>query len=313
MGLSAMNAFRYIVAVITFMIICTHFLSDYLLPRYMRKRKLWVFIVIAFGVSAVMAVVFSYIDLYFAPQDTTFFQKWSNMMLSSILITANVCGLRFYREHAEMEKKHRELQTAHLEAELKLLRDQVNPHFLFNVINSINVLMRKDVNQASSVLLKFSDMLRHHLYDSSKEYISLKEEINYLQNYVNVEMIRWGNDVQVECNWIEPPDYILIAPFILSPFVENAFKHVSQEYPGGNYVKIRMTLSHTELWFTVENTCDPQTAFTGTTKQVGGIGLENVQKRLHLLYDGKYRLETGRNENVFLVNLYISLQVQEYG
>jgi hypothetical protein len=308
--LSTIQTFKYVVIVVATCIVITHFMTDKLLPVFIQQKRLLQFAAWAFVACMVMAFIFTWIDIIFLPEEERpFFYKWCGMMVSSILIMGNICGLRFYREHASIEKKHRQLQTAHLEAELKLLRDQVNPHFLFNVINSIHVLMHKDVQQASSVLMKFSDMLRHHLYHSTKEYILLKEEIAYLQNYVNVEKVRWGNDVRVECNWIEAPEYFRIAPFILSPFVENAFKHVSRDHPNGNYIKIGITLQETKLHFTVENTCDVPGGITGNNN-AGGIGLENVKKRLALLYNDQHQLETARTENVFLVNL--SLHVQEY-
>lgn len=307
--LSAVQTLQYVGIVIACCVVITHFMTDMLLPAYIQQKRLLKFAALALVACMLMAFVFTWVDTIFLPEDRPFMYKWCNMLVSSALIMGNICGLRFYREHAIIEKKHRQLQTAHLEAELKLLRDQVNPHFLFNVINSIHVLMHKDVQQASSVLMKFSDMLRHHLYDSTKEYILLKEEIAYLQNYVNVEKVRWGNDVRVDCNWIEVPEYFRIAPFILSPFVENAFKHVSRDHPTGNYVKIGMTLQDTKLNITVENTCDAPGGFTGYNK-AGGIGLENVKKRLSLLYNQQHQLKIERKENIFQVKL--SLHIQEY-
>lgn len=307
--LSTVQTIKYVAIVVATCVVITHFMTDILLPVFIQRKRLLQFGALALLACMLMAFAFTWIDGSFLPEDRPFMIRWCGMMVSSILIMGNICGLRFYREHAIIEKKHRQLQTAHLEAELKLLRDQVNPHFLFNVINSIHVLMHKDVQQASSVLMKFSDMLRHHLYDSTKEYILLKEEIAYLENYVNVERVRWGNDVQVECSWIETPEYFRIAPFILSPFVENAFKHVSRDHPNGNYVKIAMSLQETKLHFTVENTCDPLSGITGN-KNAGGIGLENVKKRLSLLYNEQHQLEIGRTDNVFQVKL--SLHVQEY-
>jgi LytS/YehU family sensor histidine kinase len=304
-----MRSLQYVAIVIAICIVTTHFLTDLLLPVFIQQKRLLQFAALALLGCMVMAFVFTCVDAYYLPENRPFMYKWCNMMVSSTLIMGNICGLRFYREHANIEKKHRQLQIAHLEAELKLLRDQVNPHFLFNVINSIHVLMHKDVRQASSVLMKFSDMLRHHLYDSTKEYILLKEEIAYLQNYVNVEKVRWGNDVRVECNWIEAPEFFCIAPFILSPFVENAFKHVSRDHPDGNYVKIGISMQEAVLHFTVENTCDSLNSIA-SNNNAGGIGLENVKKRLSLLYNEKHQLETGRKENVFLVKL--SLHVQAY-
>jgi LytS/YehU family sensor histidine kinase len=300
---------KYVVSVMGCSIVVTHILSDVLLPWCIKRKRLFLFFGLFLLGCMILAIPFALIDIDFAGgmlPGKSFFIKWTSMLISALLITGNICGLRFYREHAVMAEKHQQLQTAHLEAELKLLRDQVNPHFLFNVLNSIHVLMQKDVKQASSVLLKFSDMLRHHLYDSTKEYIPLKAEIGYLQNYVNVEKIRWGNDVRVECHWIDVPEYYHIVPFILSPFVENAFKHASHEQPESNYIKIETILTGNRLLMLVENSFDKENA-APRFRDAGGIGLENVQKRLSLMYPNRHRLDITNNNHVFLVRLSIQL------
>lgn len=303
------QALVYVVLVIGVSVIFTHFQSDLLLSRLMKRRQIVLFVLLAFLICLVQALVYAVIDIKLGAGDARpFYQVWVSFIISAVLLSGNICGLRFYRKHAAIEKKHRELQTAHLEAELKLLRDQVNPHFLFNVINSIHVLMKKDMAQANAVLLKFSDMLRHHLYDSTKEYILLREEIAYLQNYVNVEKIRWGNDVQVECEWIDVPEYYQIAPFMLSPFVENAFKYVSHDEQDGNHIRIRMNMKGPDLLFRIENTFDPG-IYISKPDLTGGIGLANVKKRLLLIYPDRHELKIETGNNIFSVTL--SIQVKE--
>ncbi|RPE05793.1 hypothetical protein EGT74_25860 [Chitinophaga lutea] len=284
----------------------TLLLSDVLLPVFIRRRQLARFVGIGLLACSVMGLLFALIDRYFDPEEMSLIARWFSMLTSALLITGSICGIRFYREHATIDKKHRTLQNAHLEAELQLLRDQVNPHFLFNVMNSIHVLMKKDVQQASSVLLKFSDMLRHQLYDSGKAYIPLNDEIGYLKNYVNVEMTRWGSDVTAECRWPEAPGNRLIAPFLLSPFIENAFKFVSRDRYDGNFVKIDSALHGQLLTMEVTNTFDHQQQTPGLPTS-GGIGLRNVQKRLSLLYPGRHNLKISQQEHLFSIKLSIQL------
>lgn len=307
--MTVMEGVQYVAMVIGVSILATHIQSDILMPRFIKRRQMGLFVLLAFLICLVQAVLYALVDIRYMVEDTRpFYLIWISFIISAVLLSGNICGLRFYREHASIEKKHMELQTAHLEAELKLLRDQVNPHFLFNVINSIHVLMKKDVAQANTVLLKFSDMLRHHLYDSTKEYILLREEINYLQNYVNVEMIRWGNDVKVECEWMDVPEYYQIAPFVLSPFVENAFKYVSHDQQNGNFIRIAVSMEKQTVLFRIENTFDPD-IYSSQPNLAGGIGLENVRKRLLLMYPGKHELAISSADNIFSVKL--NIQVKE--
>lgn len=302
MGVS--KSVLYTLVMIGISVIVIHLLSDLMLPYFMKRKQMLRFIVLALFTCMFLALLYTYSDRLFNFDDRPFVAKWLNMLLSALLLSGNICGLRFYREHIIIERDHRQLQTAHLEAELKLLRDQINPHFLFNVINSIHVLLRKDVKQASSVLLKFSDMLRHQLYDAGKEQVLLSEEVAYLKNYVNVEMVRWGEDVTVHCEWPDPTEEILLAPFLLSPFVENAFKFVSRDTSDGNFVRLRLSIRGTELVMEIENTFDAELPPTGV-ERAGGIGLENVKKRLSLLYPDRHQLKIWREDELFRVQLII--------
>ncbi|RAI98732.1 histidine kinase [Chitinophaga skermanii] len=295
----------YTLIMVGIAMVFSHFLADIALPRFMQKKQYWIFMSVFLFTSFCMGMLFTLFDSFILPDNKPFFAKSIGLTVSSVLITGGICGLRFYKEHLIVEKKHADLQTAHLEAELKLLRDQLNPHFLFNVINSIHVLQKKDPQQASSVLLKFSDMLRHQLYDSSKAYILLSEEIGYIKNYVNVEMVRWGNDINVDCQWLDNTDNLVVAPFILSPFVENAFKHVSRERLDYNFIRITMQRHQQQVVMRVVNSVDEVPVPTGLP---GGIGLENVQKRLALLYPGKHELTIVKEAGLFIITLTLELE-----
>ena len=300
-----------------FIIICisgAHTLGDLMLPLYLKKDKLHLFVILALCICIVSAAGLAWLDIWMMEKfsyDSSdveikyYYAQFCGMFIATTLATGTVCGIRFYTEHNKIEKAHRQLHAAHMEAELKHLRDQINPHFLFNVMNSINILIHKDTKQASSTLMKFSDMLRYQLYECSQDWIELTHEIKYLQNYINVERIRWGQDLKLDTKWHHSTADYRIAPLVLAPFVENAFKHVSHDRLI-NYIHINMEIRDDYLYFFVENSCSAENDRSACAEQ-GGFGLENVQKRLELLYPERYTLEITQHKNHYQVSLKLYL------
>jgi LytS/YehU family sensor histidine kinase len=222
-----------------------------------------------------------------------------------LLATGAICGIRFFRDHARMAQENQFLRATHLETELQRLRDQINPHVVFNVLNSIHVLLHKDPQQASVVLLRFADMLRYQLYECAQPTIALAQEVGYLQSFVAVERIRWGTQLQVDCQW-EAAANAQIAPFLLAPFVENAFKHISHHLHQENRIVIRLQVREEHLVLQVENTREPELPSPGAGK-AGGIGLRNVQARLQLLYPGQHVLHLVPTPTHFAITLHLHL------
>lgn len=139
---------------------------------------------------------------------------------ASFLINGTACGIKFYQEHGKIERDHILLQQAHLENQLKLLQDQINPHVMFNILNHIHILMKSNTELASFLLLKFSDILRYQLYHCNQNLVVLDKEIQYLQDLVEVEKLRWGNELDVKAEWLIENKKALIVPLLLVPFIE---------------------------------------------------------------------------------------------
>jgi two-component system LytT family sensor kinase len=200
------------------------------------------------------------------------------------------------------ERRQELIEKEKLQTELNFLKHQFNPHFLFNSINSIFILIRKNPNLASAALAKFSDLLRHQLYECNDQQIPLSKEINYLKNVIELEKLRQNPSLHVEL-FAEDfyADHLSIAPFILMTFVENAFKHVSKD--AGGSISISLSLNKHLLNLSVINT-----AGEGLISEVGGIGLKNVQRRLELIYPGQHLLNVTRKETLYLVSLQLALQ-----
>ncbi|UCJ05111.1 histidine kinase [Chitinophaga pendula] len=227
-----------------------------------------------------------------------------------LFTSGTVCGFRFYQEYATTVIAHEQLRTAHLEAELTLLRGQLNPHFVFNMMNGIHVLIQRDARQAADMVLEFSDMLRFQLYDCSQPFISIQQEINYLQHYVSVERKRRGDVLKVDCYWGDALPSGYISPLILTPFIENAFKHVSCGEGTAGFIRVSLYVEGHQLFLTVDNSRESLPAIPDPLHRGKGIGLANVKKRLSLLYPGRHLLQIKETAERFAVFLEIDISPQ---
>lgn len=220
----------------------------------------------------------------------------STTLAMSIKLTRNWIASRRRQQLLEKEK---------LETELQFLKYQFNPHFLFNSINSIFFLIHKNPDVASSSLAKFSDLLRHQLYECNDNLISLSKEITYLENFIELERLRQNDNIQVTFNVnAKHTGHVLVAPFVLITFVENAFKHVSRHANKPNTIHIQLEVEKHHLYFVVSNTA------AGSNKDVvhyGGIGLQNVRRRLDLIYGSDYNLDILETGTDFTVRLRLPL------
>ncbi|EFK37585.1 Probable sensor-like histidine kinase YehU [Chryseobacterium gleum] len=296
----------------------THFLTNRLLPKALREKKMKLFLVqlvmVIFMLSLVFSVIFTYLEVEPKDQLPESFRDqlpflWKGFYMSlpaSFLINGAACGIKFYNEHGRIERDHILLQQAHLENQLKLLQDQINPHVVFNIMNHIHILMKTDIQLADFLLLKFSDILRYQLYHCNQPLVPLDKEIEYLQNLVEVEKLRWGNELDVKAQWQINNRKASIAPLLLVPFVENAFKYVCRLPGHKGYVKISCKEKNHSLYFYVENSYSDMATYK-KKDGTGGIGLQNVKKRLKLQYPDSHDLSIQSDNHVFRITLILTL------
>ncbi len=297
-----------------------HFLSDVLLPYALRKRRMALFavqsviivLVLSFCLAIVYAVfsnTYSRARLYPDEAHMTSMQfLWARFFGSipaAILICGTACGLRFYQEHNVIERNHAQLQQVHLEAQIRILQDQINPHLMFNVLNHIHILMQSNVKLASDLLVQFSDILRYQLYECNKEYVPLQLEIKYLKDLIAVEETRWGNELEVKCKWRIEDAQLQIAPLLLVPLIENAFKHVSRLPNQRGYVHLSCKQTAKQLHFKIENSYTEQYKIPSKNQ---GLGLENVKKRLAIQYPEKHQLKINKTDADFTVTVDLDLK-----
>lgn len=203
-------------------------------------------------------------------------------------------SIQMAQRWSKAEKEKREAETAMTKAELVNLCQQVNPHFLLNTMNNIYALTAFDTEKAQKAIIDLSKMLRHILYDNQQPYVCLKEEVEFLHNYVDLMMIRIPENVEIkrQCN-IPSNCNIHVAPMIFISLLENAFKHgISPEHK--NFIHIRLDANNEKIVFSIENSNYPKEE---AERNGHGIGLKQVERRLELAYPGKYKWEKGYDSN----------------
>jgi sensor histidine kinase YesM len=208
-------------------------------------------------------------------------------------------------EKIRAEKMQKENEALQLGMEVKFLRSQISPHFLFNILTNLISLARKKSDNLESSLLMLSGLMRYMLYDAGKK-ILLQQEVEYLESYIALQKLRFGRDVKIVFNTELPKEEISnsIEPMLLIPFVENAFKH-GTGYVDQPFIEINLTVREGVLVFQVTNKFDR--GANGSKDESSGIGLSNVRSRLTLLYPGRHELVIQTNENLFNINLTLKL------
>lgn len=226
------------------------------------------------------------------------------MLMVSILISGGSYSIELFKQNVESEKMHQELKNSVLENEIDKLRTQLSPHFTFNILNNLQFLIRKDKEEALELLSRYSKILQYYVYESQNKWIKLDDEISFLNHYFQLEKDRSGEDLEIhfQCNIAE--NDLMIIPFLLSAFIENAFKHVSGFIDKPNYIHLHIYLENeNNLFLIIENTPDS----ASNNIKTKGVGLKYVKKRLDLSYTGNYSLEIKQEENKYRVELQINL------
>lgn len=263
---------------------------------------------LVFGLSVVLFraayyyIIYPYI--YHLPNTVSLFN--SRSITISILEIGYVSGmafaLKFYRLQTAAREREKNLTKEKLETELKFLRNQTNPHFLFNTLNNIYALSRKKSDKTPEVVMKLSELLSFMLYESGKETISVEEELKMMQDYIDLQKIRYNERLSIEFNRKIDDGGRRIAPLLLLPLVENAFKHGISETRFDSFIHIDFELNRGSLYFCIENTIE-----NGRSKPVNGhIGLKNIKRQLELTYK-EHELEVHNKDSIFKVKILINL------
>lgn len=206
------------------------------------------------------------------------------------------------QQQLQQEQEASVLKSENLETELKFLKSQINPHFLFNALNNIYTLTYIKDKEAPGMILRLSDMLRYILYDCTSEDVSIAKEIDYLKNYIELQQLK-ADDIDIKVTIDEFGSGVTIAPMLLVPFVENSFKHSKIEDTKEGWITVELIRQAQQICFRV---CNSKPSKEFTKDKVGGIGLQNVKRRLELLYPQRHHLQIEEEEDSFRVTLYLS-------
>ena len=293
----------------------SYFNNYYLVPYFLRKREYLLYLISIF--LTISFICFSHIVyLLWADtiDDTEKYSLWSlDFFVNDAIFTSYTIiitmTLLFFKRWFEKERLADKLEKLNIETELKFLKSQINPHFLFNSLNSVYALTLTKSDKAPEVVLKLSEILRYILYDGGEKVVGLEKELEYLKNYLELEKIRYGNRLQIEMSIIGDPSGKEIAPMLFLPFVENSFKHGVNSNIGNTFINIHVIIEESEIVFNIENNKPSNNLNDGIGYQ-GGIGIENVKKRLALLYPAKHSLDIIEGDT-FLVNLRIELTLDQ--
>lgn len=293
-------------------ILFTYFTLYFLLPRYLLPGKYLAFFgwltvssFLAGIVQRYIAFNFDY-PLYFplALQDPFFyFPKIVKMFVAIYPVTFFAVAIKLLKFWYINQQEQQVLEQEKLQAELKFLKTQIHPHFLFNTLNNLYALTLKASPKAPETVLKLSELINYMLYECSSDEVPMSKEIKFIRNYIDIEKMRYGDKLDVDIRVRGETDDRKIPALILLPFVENCFKHGASETLQLSWVKITIDNQPNLIVIKVENNKNGENA--ATKKE--GIGIQNVKRRLDLLYPGKHELKIINGQETFLVILTIHL------
>jgi two-component system, LytTR family, sensor histidine kinase AlgZ len=225
--------------------------------------------------------------------------------LTTLFIIVFVGMLKFVEDWFVLDAKKKEIENEKLTAELRFLKAQVNPHFLFNTLNNLYYLATVNSPKTPEVIDKLSQMMRYMLYDTNHQKVLLNKEIDYMKNYIDLEKLRLDNQVPINFTTTGNTEQIQIVPFIFITFLENAFKHGVSNNSKNAFVNISIDIIGKNCTYIVENSKLP--AKTENTNEKSGIGLQNVNRRLELSYPNNYKLDIFENGASYKVTLSLNL------
>lgn len=297
-------------------ILLSYFVVFVLIPKYLLTRKYRLFLlygVYTFIISFAAIVVSIFYGLIFS----SYLKEADSLVLTKslpliilgvyfVVLMATLISLFFYNyrsniKNEDLKNKFLQTQLQLKEQELRFLKMQIHPHFLFNSLNAIYGYALQKKDQTPEMILKLSNLLDYILYQVDKPKVLLSEEIKHIEDYIALEKVRFEDTLDVAFEKQNLDEAISIAPMLLIPFVENSFKH-GAIIDGLLKVKIKVDISDGKLIFTITN------SMNSLTNSESGIGLKNIQKRLELLYPKKYDLNLEEKEDQFHVQLSIQLE-----
>ncbi|MBX2923878.1 MAG: histidine kinase [Chitinophagaceae bacterium] len=283
-----------------------YFNAYILTPRFIYTKKYFYYFLIVLGLFAIIMVIHSWLFISLIIHKELLISRSVGFNIPPFMLAIAVSSAyRMIIDKNKTDKLLQQKQEEHFKSELSFLRSQVSPHFMFNVLNNILALARLKSDQLEPTIFKLSTLMRYMLYETDEERVSLQKEIDYLNSYIDLQKQRVGGKVKLEVSIPQAEAHHEIAPMLLIPFIENAFKHGTGHIKNAQ-IDINMHVGQDTLNFVVRNRYDA--AGTNESKdKTSGIGLTNVIRRLKLLYEEKHNLLITKEDGWFVVSLQINL------
>ena len=294
--------------------LAVYFANFYLLGPYLFfRRRFWLFtlcnLVLILGLNYGFFYLFLFRDNYPETAQMTsnmwigFFSGFLLFMLLNLVMAAIAIGIRHFIRIRQIRQQLQDEKAKNTEAELAWLKNQINPHFLFNTLNNISSLTQIDPDAAQDAIAQLSDLLRYAMYETNKKTVPIQGEVEFMRNYISLMKLRCSDKTEVNAHFTMHNSQLEVAPLLFISLIENAFKHgVSSSRPS----KIDISLEDTDgqLVFTCDNTNYPK---DDGDRSGSGIGLENTRRRLELMYDGRYSWEQSLQDNMYHVRITLQL------
>jgi LytS/YehU family sensor histidine kinase len=287
-----------------------------LMPRFVFRRKYFLYVV--FLIASLLTMVFIKFNLTYYLVSTNIwpegpeviqnvtFSYAVDMMIGELYVTTFVTAIKITMDWLQEQKRVTALEKVQLETELLFLRTQISPHFFFNTLNNIYSLAIEKSNKTPKLILRLSELMRYLLYETKSKRQSLEKEIICIQNYLDLEQIRYGNKLKIDTNITGDISDKKIAPILLLSFIENSFKHGANKITGDVKIDIDFKIVENFLYFTVSNPLPETPNLSENIENSSGIGLTNVKKRLELGYKNEdYSLNIEKKNKLFIVTLKI--------
>ena len=280
-----------------------------LIPRFLDKKRYWLYIITAsaaviiygFGKYGVALIFKQYVLMRMKGHVVGFGSYFLSTVFTSLIFIFLSTVLKFTIDWFLNERVQRDLENQRLSAELAFLKSQINPHFLFNSLNSIYSLAYQRSETTPEAILKLSEIMRYMLYECNDNKVDLSKELQYLKNYIDLQKIRFADKAYIDFKIKGEIDQQQIAPLLLIAFIENAFKHGVANNPL-TPIHLSIEVNGKHLQFFIQNK-----KHNNNRDPEGGIGLNNVNRRLNLLYPGKYNLNIIDSTNSYTVELSLVL------
>ena len=287
----------------------SYWIVQFLIPRYLFKGRYGMFIVYMLFTIIVsldlelMTVMLFLVKFQLMMIDYSTRDIYS-LLAGTYFIVFLSAGIKMAQYWVREQQRKQAALKEKVETELKLLKSQIHPHFLFNTLNNIYALALQKSDQAPDAILRLSELLDYLIYHGDNELVPLKKEIEFIEHYMSLEKLRYGDRLKASFHSTGNPGPVRISPLLLLPFIENAFKHGISQSRSQVWINIQLEISSRYINFQVENS-KPVTPSKVTAK--GGVGLENLKRRLKILYPEKHSLDMQDHEEKYSVHLQLDL------